>query len=305
MTSNPKVMIAAEDRDAAREIEQAVLALGYELPVRVSSGTEAVIILPDIEPDIVIIDIELGGSIDGIQAAHDIYENYRIPVIYLVASPSQELLDNSRRAYPFGYLLQPLDEGVVKATLLAALEHHQLEEELRQSKQRLWRMQRIAGLGYWEWDIEHDQVTLSEELMAVFGFNDQPSTHSIQSIVDKIHPQDLDAFQTRIKHLAQGILTDEKLTFRIKGGGEGVRWVEMSPASILNWDQSGTPRRWLATLNEITAYMQGGDDILGREAYLATINKITRAALKCERIEEIHHVLTEGWEGCFRLRAVF
>ena len=65
-----------------------------------------------------------------------------------------------------------------------------LSRDLQESKAKLEEAQRIAHLGYWEWDLATGRVTWAEETYRIYGL--QPQEHPIElaEIADMIHPGD-------------------------------------------------------------------------------------------------------------------
>lgn len=73
----------------------------------------------------------------------------------------------------------------------AALEHTlRTEAELREASQRMAEAQRVARFGNWEWDIETDRVTWSEELYRIFGVPRQDFEGTFEAYLELVHPDD-------------------------------------------------------------------------------------------------------------------
>lgn len=72
-------------------------------------------------------------------------------------------------------------------------ERLQVEAQLRQSNQRLQDAQRIAHLGNWELDLQHNTLYWSEEIFHIFEVDPQQFSPSCEAFLSFIHPDDLDA----------------------------------------------------------------------------------------------------------------
>jgi CheY-like chemotaxis protein len=83
--SKIKILVVEDERIVAKDIQNSLKNLGYEVPAVASTGQEAVKKAGEIKPDIVIMDIVLKGEVDGIEAASAIRSLYKIPIIYLTA----------------------------------------------------------------------------------------------------------------------------------------------------------------------------------------------------------------------------
>ena len=82
-----QVLVVEDEGIIAADIQDRLTALGYEVPLTVSSGEEALEKIPTFLPDVVLMDIMLKGEIDGIDAAAQIRERHNIPVIFLRLMP--------------------------------------------------------------------------------------------------------------------------------------------------------------------------------------------------------------------------
>jgi CheY-like chemotaxis protein len=72
-------------------------------------------------PDLVLMDIALAGSLDGIETARQIRQQYPIPVIFLTAYSNQKRIDEAQEVSPFGYLRKPVMEDELLGAIKKAL----------------------------------------------------------------------------------------------------------------------------------------------------------------------------------------
>lgn len=72
------------------------------------------------------------------------------------------------------------------------VERRRTEAELRRREELLAEAQRIAHLGSWEWDVESDRVTWSDEMYRIYGF--EPGSHEVDFglYLQRVHPEDRD-----------------------------------------------------------------------------------------------------------------
>jgi PAS domain S-box-containing protein len=89
------------------------------------------------EPDLVLMDIKLKGSLDGIDVASALYERLKIPVVYLTAFADVEILERARKTAPSGYVLKPFDDRTLRSAIEIAFDRHRRERQLIESGQRL------------------------------------------------------------------------------------------------------------------------------------------------------------------------
>ena len=136
-----RIMIVEDEVIIAREIRMILERLGYEVTSISNSGEQAVARADRENPDVILMDINLKGSMDGIEAAGIIRERLAVPVIYVTASAEDRKLDRAKQTTPAGYILKPFTDQDLKVTLEIALhvsaayrERDNALKELRESE---------------------------------------------------------------------------------------------------------------------------------------------------------------------------
>src|SRR5665811_1143250 len=105
-----KVLIVDDEAIIAMDIKNRLEHLGYTITAIAHSGNDAIKMAAQTHPDIVLMDIMLGESMDGIEAARQICKILDIPIIYLTAYADEKTLSSAKITKPFGYILKPFDE---------------------------------------------------------------------------------------------------------------------------------------------------------------------------------------------------
>lgn len=116
-----KILIVEDDAIIAMAIEGRLRELGYEVIGRASTGPDAIKKSEDLGPDLVLMDIHLKGPMDGITAAENIYGLLNIPVVYLTAFSDEQTLKRAHKTSPFGYIVKPFSDDVLRVTISMAL----------------------------------------------------------------------------------------------------------------------------------------------------------------------------------------
>ncbi|MBK8098231.1 MAG: response regulator [Planctomycetes bacterium] len=130
------ILIVEDEGIVAQDLVGQLRALGYGIAGVAESATEAVRLAEAGRPDLVLMDIRLRGSMDGIEAADQIRARLALPVVYLTAHADDGTLQRARKTEPFGYLLKPFQERELRTVVEMALYKHQAEQRLRQSERR-------------------------------------------------------------------------------------------------------------------------------------------------------------------------
>ncbi|MCF6309189.1 MAG: response regulator [Sulfurimonas sp.] len=81
------------------------------------------------KPDIVIIDISLQESSDGIELAKTIRKHYGIPFIYLTSYSDDDIITQAKKTEPYGYIVKPFDPSSLHATIQMAIFKFDVENQ--------------------------------------------------------------------------------------------------------------------------------------------------------------------------------
>ena len=103
----------------------------------VDNGEEAVLLAGEKKPDLIFMDINLNGEMDGVETAEIIYQSYNIPIIFLTALSDSATLNKAKMTDPFGYIIKPFDYRILKTSVEMAIYKHSIEKELRQRTKEL------------------------------------------------------------------------------------------------------------------------------------------------------------------------
>lgn len=125
------ILIVDDEIIIARELELRLGKLGYQVRGIASSGEEAIRLIEEEQPHLVLMDIVLKGEMDGIEAAAEIRRRWSLPVIYLSAYADEATVKRAQVTEPFGYLVKPFTERELRANIEMALYKHKAETKLR------------------------------------------------------------------------------------------------------------------------------------------------------------------------------
>ncbi len=124
-----QIMIVEDDEIIANLITLMLEKKGYHIAGKVSSGEEAVLKAADLNPDLVLMDINLSGLMDGITAARFIFSLFHFPVIFLTGYCDDQLIERAKSAQPYGYLLKPFTENDLVSNIAIALHNHDIRRQ--------------------------------------------------------------------------------------------------------------------------------------------------------------------------------
>jgi two-component system cell cycle sensor histidine kinase/response regulator CckA len=130
-----KILVVEDEVIVARELEARLTRLGYDVPALASSGDEALQRVVETQPDLVLMDIVLKGSKDGIEVANKMRVQFDIPVIYVTGYSDENTMQRAKVTEPFGYIIKPFSERDLRVQIEIALYKHQMECQLRRQEQ--------------------------------------------------------------------------------------------------------------------------------------------------------------------------
>jgi PAS domain S-box-containing protein len=131
-----RILVVEDDRVVARDIQQQLTRIGHVVVGTTARGEDALQLALGTQPEIVLMDIRLEGSTDGIEAAQQIRENCHIPVVFLTAYADDETVRRASITEPFGYILKPFEDLQLRTVIEMALYKHAAERRLRESERR-------------------------------------------------------------------------------------------------------------------------------------------------------------------------
>ena len=105
--NSARILIVEDKAIIAENLEMTLREAGYIICGSVTSGEEALPLIGKENPDIVLMDIQLAGKLDGIQTVERMQEKFSIPVIYLTDFHDKETIDRAKHTQPAAYLLKP------------------------------------------------------------------------------------------------------------------------------------------------------------------------------------------------------
>lgn len=132
-----RVFIIEDESITALDIKKTLEKLNYEIVGINDRGEEALKVINQANPDIVLMDISLKGELDGIETARLLNIQNKIPVVYLTAHYDDETIERSKTTNPYGFLLKPLNDRDLNSCIRMALYRHESEKNFKEIEEQL------------------------------------------------------------------------------------------------------------------------------------------------------------------------
>lgn len=126
-----RIILIEDEFPIALDIETRLTGLGYEVLDVGTSFSEAIQLVSEHDPDIVIMDIHIEGEKSGIDAAKIIQDSFDIPVVFLTAHGDTKTFETALGIKPYGYVLKPFKTIELKNSIELALVNHREYEQQR------------------------------------------------------------------------------------------------------------------------------------------------------------------------------
>jgi len=131
------VYIAEDDPLSGKMMNITIKRIGFEF-VGLGTNTDTVIKeVGELQPDVVLMDIDMPGAQDGIGAAEIIKKEYEIPVIYVTANSEDSVFDRALKTSPFGYVLKPVTRDNLRTVVEMGYARHKLDKALKEKQSEL------------------------------------------------------------------------------------------------------------------------------------------------------------------------
>lgn len=165
MHTGKSILIVEDARIIALSIQSDLLNQGYLVTGIVDNGDDAILAVEQNPPDLVLMDINLKGRMDGIEASEIILRSRDLPVIYLTAYADDKTIQRARSTSPYGYIIKPYEERNLGITIDFALDRFQLLTQIKQQSEELKNTNKELRATIKKNIVLHHEVSRSEEQM--------------------------------------------------------------------------------------------------------------------------------------------
>lgn len=190
-----KILIVEDERLAAEDLSIRMTKLGCEVVGISSTGKDAIMAAAQTLPDVILMDIQLRGNLNGIETAKLIHDTQPTPVIFATAyGDDAHIIQALNDADPYGFLHKPVDDKAAFTMIQIALARFAKDQEVLGINKLLTIKDQIYG-GFTSTQSIHDIIShvsnifaeshLFEETWVVLGGNEEIKTDNINNGFDQ------------------------------------------------------------------------------------------------------------------------
>jgi CheY-like chemotaxis protein len=117
MRPHAQILIVEDERIIALDLQRRLRRLGYVVAALAGTGVDAIALALALRPDLVLIDIQLPGGLDGLETAAFLRTHLNLPTIYVTGATDPGTLNRVRQMAPALLLCKPITDEKLHAAL--------------------------------------------------------------------------------------------------------------------------------------------------------------------------------------------
>lgn len=224
-----RILVVEDESIVAMDIQDRLESLGYDVPATVATGERAIEKAATLRPDLVLMDIQLPGEMDGVQAADEIRRRFGVPVVFLTANADNATIQRAKITEPFGYIIKPFEERELHTAIEMALYKHQVDRKMKESEERYRTLVELSP--------EAIALQSSDKLIYINPAGakllgaESPADLLSRPLTDFVHPDFVENFRARELCLTETQRSDLKEEKFVRADGQAMD-VEVVMAAV-------------------------------------------------------------------------
>jgi hypothetical protein len=130
MSSRGRVLIVEDDWIVAQDFSRILERGGFEVPRIAANAEDALRFFEEIRPDVVLLDIDLGGAVDGVELAAALEVIAPAALVFVTGLLDDRTMEKVKTVASFGYIVKPVSEPQLRSAVELALHRFRAEREM-------------------------------------------------------------------------------------------------------------------------------------------------------------------------------
>lgn len=201
-----RILIVEDQTIDAMNTSFSLKSFGVDVVGIAGDAETAIKLAEKYQPDIILMDINLGESLTGIDVGRHIISKYAIPIVFTSAYSDDDTLSDALSIAPYGYLVKPFGNAMLRTAVKVALERKRIDDEMKDASLRLNIASNVAKLAV----LEIDEITKSIVIKSEQNHFSLPLNLSLDDFMILFPEEDKKALQVAIDS-TQGFQTRLKV----------------------------------------------------------------------------------------------
>ena len=116
-----RIFIVEDEPLIAEDLAASLEELGYQVCGRAENALDAMAGIATERPDLILMDINLEGDLDGVQLAEKVNGKFRTPFIFVTSHADKGTIERVKQTRPAGFIVKPFDENDLRSNIEIAL----------------------------------------------------------------------------------------------------------------------------------------------------------------------------------------
>ncbi|MDQ6969100.1 MAG: EAL domain-containing protein [Mariprofundus sp.] len=280
------VMVIDDDPMARMIMVESLHEAGFNV-IEASDGHEGLALFNEYKPQLVLVDLQMPGM-DGYtfcKSLRAIPDGQDIPIVVVTGMND---VDSIERAYDCGatdFISKPIKWVIFRHRIQYILRSSKMMLSAQQNSNLLAEAQRVAKLGNWTWDMENEELFVSEESYRIFGVPRVAPSVFHKLLLGSVHADDKKAFDMALQKAVDGETTDISFKACLPNGQEKTILMHLDSSS----EQASSNYRVFGTIQDISEQRRAEESIR-QLAYYDSITGLPNRDLFKEHLSmALHH----------------
>lgn len=118
------ILVVEDEALSAMVVKMMLEKWDYQVKKCAATGEEAMAYVEQEQPDLILMDIDLPGDLDGIETALAIKALYKIPIIFMTGYSDEHIIEKAQMVKPLGYFIKPFNLDELRSLIDSALKNN-------------------------------------------------------------------------------------------------------------------------------------------------------------------------------------